>query len=73
MDYFNLNERQKTTLQAQLFRRMRMEQARWFATEGQELPVSELYAMSIQKAEEAEEYELAQALKDSMEKYSVNW
>ena len=70
MDYFNMTKTQKSQVQAGLFRRMRIESQ---MSEFLGLPnaVEQCYQRAIALAVECQEYEMAQALKDSMQKYTI--
>jgi hypothetical protein len=70
--YFNAPEAWRLQLQNKLFRQMRMEQSRALEHDVK-LTLQECYADAIARAEDMENYELCQALKDSAHKYGLNW
>jgi len=65
-----MTKTQKSQVQAGLFRRMRIESQ---MSEFLGLPnaVEQCYLNAIALAVECQEYEMAQALKDSMQKYTI--
>ena len=72
-NYLKMNDRQKQQTQERIFRQLRMLQSRHFETEGVRVPLKLFYKNAIENSVDSEDYEMCQALKDSAQKYMIDW